>query len=82
MRFCADLDPGQPVERLAAHPAVVAGAQRHEPLAHVGAGADAHAEPVACVLVHDAPFAPEQAAARGLVEAQHVHRARRGRPRR
>jgi hypothetical protein len=35
--------------------AVVALADRHQPLADIGAGADVHAQAVARVLMHEAP---------------------------
>ena len=70
-----DLDPRHPVGGLAADLAVVASAHRHQPLADVGAGADAHAQSFAGILVHEAPFGPRQQPAAGLREAVHVHSA-------
>ncbi len=50
----------------------MAPADRHQPLADIGAGGDAHAEPEFGMLVDEAPVGAEQEAALGLGEGEDV----------
>ncbi len=50
-----DLDAPQPFERVLANAPVVALADRHQPLADVAAGRNAHAQAARRVLVDEAP---------------------------
>src|SRR3954447_12625435 len=50
-------------------------AHRHQPLADVAAGRDAEAQPVARVLVHEAPLGAVEPTAARLGERQHVDHA-------
>ncbi len=67
-----DLDPAEPVECGAADAAVVPLADRHQPLADIGAGRDRHAQPVGRVLVDEAPIGAHQQAALGLAHPVEV----------
>ena len=60
-----DLHLAQPVDGRRADIAVVAHARRHEPLAHVAAGSDAHAQRCAGVLPHEPPIGAVQRAQGG-----------------
>src|SRR6202008_1302646 len=50
-------------------------AEAHRRLPAVGPRRDAHAQPLARVLVDEAPVGPRQAPALGLGEREHVHHA-------
>ena len=63
-----DLDAAEPVGRCVADAAVMPLADRHQPLADVRAGRDAHAQPVDRVLVDEAPVGAHQEAPLGLAE--------------
>ena len=58
-----DLDPPEPVDRSGADAAVMPVADRHQPLADIGAGRDAHAQAIGRVLVDEAPVGAHQEAA-------------------
>ena len=77
MRSVVDLDARQPVDRGGADLAVVAVADRHQPLADIGAGRDRHAQAVGRVLVDEAPVGAHQEAALGLAHAVEVAELRR-----
>ena len=68
----ADLDPRQPVDRGLADLAVVPVADRHQPLADIGAGRHRHAQPVGRVLVDETPVGAHQEAALRLAHAVEV----------
>ncbi|ENN84500.1 hypothetical protein RHSP_72583 [Rhizobium freirei PRF 81] len=67
-----DFHPLQPVDGRVADVAVVAVADRHQPLADIGAGRNRHAQAVGRVLMHEAPVGPHQEPALGLVHAEEV----------
>ena len=54
--------------------AVVAVAERHQPLADVAAGGDVHAQAARGVLVHEAPIGAHQGAPLGFAAARQVAR--------
>ena len=62
----------EPVDRGRADVAVVAVADRHQPLADIGAGRDRHAQAVGRVLVDEAPVGAHQEAALGLAQLVEV----------
>ena len=68
-----DLHAPEPRERLVPDAPVVARAEREQPLAHVRAGRDAHAQPVGRVLVDDAPVGAREPPQRRLGQPQQVH---------
>ena len=50
------------------------GADRHQALADIAAGGDAHAEPVAGILPDEAPIGAQQEAALGLAQLEEILR--------
>ena len=67
-----DLDALQPRGRGIADTAVVIPADRHQPLADIGAGGDRHPQPLRGVLVHIAPIGAEQETPLGLAKAGQI----------
>ena len=67
-----DLDPLQPLSARRADAAVVAFADRHQPLADIGAGGDVHAQASRGILMHKAPVGAHQRAPLGFAERREI----------
>ena len=76
MRVGVDLDALEPGRRGVANAAIVIPADRHQPLADIGAGRDRHAQALRGVLMHIAPVGAEQETPLGFAQrieiAQHA----------
>src|SRR4029077_8918685 len=69
-----DLDAGEPIARGAADAAVVAPADRHQPLADIGARGHRHAQAHSWILMHVAPVGAKQEAPLRLAERDKIAR--------
>lgn len=67
-----DFDPAEPIASRLADVAVMAGADRHQPLADIGPGRKPKPQPVTRVLVHEAPIGSRQKSAGRLGHLEEI----------